>query len=127
MAQGKQPYCAFEIGDKESRFLELRMPFPNLAVCLPYAQLVEINSEWRKGGGLILIFSRHPNPIQIKLVGTDLYELQEAVMAWKAVAVAEYDPQAHLPPADPSGPFIKSISVTRGPSKPPVAANAPTS
>jgi hypothetical protein len=75
----------------------------------------EMRVDWRTGRKIMMFFARSPHPIIVKIDGTELHELYELLRQSKASAIAQFDPEEHLPLAENGGPLIQAIALTRSP------------
>jgi hypothetical protein len=107
---GKQPYTAFHTSKDNQRFLELRFKFPEPAECHLNAMMSAMEVEWRWGLGITLVYGNNSMVIAIK--GKNLQPVIEAIKECKAVWLAEFDAENHLPIEGDNAPFIESIEIT---------------
>ena len=125
VAGAKYQYRPFETSEREVRYLEFRLPYPRMTVCLPYAQLIEINCEWRFGKSIMLLFSRSPHPVFVRVDGVGLQDLYQDLKLMRIAVVAEFDPMEHIPPVgSDANCMVKMIALTRSPPTPPIPSGA---
>ena len=119
VAGAKYEYRPFETSERDVRYLEFRFPYPKMTVCLPYAQLIEINCEWRLGKSIMLLFARSPHPVFVRMDGVGLQDLYDGLKLMRIAAVAEFDPMEHIAPVgSDANCLIKKIELTRSPPAP---------
>lgn len=116
---GKEPYEAYHLSTNDRRYLEVRPKFPNCAEAPLNALITKVVGELRMGLGVTITYG---TSMVIDIAGENLAELFQAVKDWKVEWLQEFDPDWHIPPADPKAPFIKTITIqtTRPEAPPPV-------
>lgn len=118
----KQPYRAFEVSSEETRYLEIRLKYPEPAECQSNAMLSSIDAEWRGGQAITLGYGQTREGLQmvVSIRGENLTELYRALKKWKVEWIAEFNSEDYESPTDDAAPFIKSITIHRKqPEKPP--------
>ena len=112
-----QPYFAFQAGQNERRYLQIRVRDGFPAECPSYATLTNLIYEWRIGQVLMLQFGQ---AMAVTIQGRNLKALYDAICEWRAEWVAEFSPKDYEPPSDASAPFIEGIEITTNRPSPPL-------